>query len=166
MTSNLNCFDITLPAIILETMKQDCRIQWITIHFHVPHYYTRFCSIRYTARTNSAYYGILTLSTHANHVCDYITSNYTSMKHRIVIYLGTVSIYRDLTRISVSDIKSEYISHHVSGNNFRKNDTWLTGTINYDIFPRITRLNTVLQHSIHCKDEFRVFQDINFVHSY
>ena len=41
----------------------------------------------------------------------------------------------------VSDIKSEWIWHHVSLNNIRKNDTVLTGTMYYDIFRRITRLN-------------------------
>ena len=34
-------------------------------------------------------------------------------------------------------------------NNIRKNDTGLTGTMHYDIFRSITRLHTVLLHSIH-----------------
>ena len=36
------------------------------------------------------------------------------MTHRVTIYYGTVAIYRDLTRITVSDIKSVCISQHVS----------------------------------------------------
>ena len=44
-----------------------------------------------------------------NHVYDFITLNYTSMTHCVGIYQGTVAFYRDLTRITVSDIKSEWI---------------------------------------------------------
>ena len=88
------------------------------------------------------------------------------MTHRVGIYQRTVTLYRDLTRITVSDSKTEYISHHVSRNNTRKNDTGLTGTMNSDIFPRITRLHMVLQHSVQCKDEFRILQNINFFHTY
>ena len=33
----------------------------------------------------------------------------TSMTHCVGIYQGTVAFYRDLTRITVSDIKSEWI---------------------------------------------------------
>ena len=61
-----------------------------------------------TASTNSAYYSILYLYTATNHVCDFITLNYTSMTHCVGIYQGTVAFYRDLTRITVSDIKSEW----------------------------------------------------------
>ena len=43
--------------------------------------------------------------------------------------------------MTVSDIKSKWICHDTSGNNIRKNDTGLTGTMHYDIFRRITRLN-------------------------
>ena len=35
--------------------------------------------------------------------------NYTSMTHCVGIYWGRVAFYRDLTRITVSDIKSEWI---------------------------------------------------------
>ena len=45
------------------------------IYFDVLHDPTRFCSIRYTVRTNNAYYRILLLSGHTNHVCDYIIPN-------------------------------------------------------------------------------------------
>ena len=69
----------------------------------------RFWCIRYTASTNSAYYSILYLYTQTNHVCDIITGNYTSMTHCVGMYSGTVEFYRDLTRITVSDIKSEWI---------------------------------------------------------
>ena len=82
------------------------------------------------------------------------------MTNRVGIYLGTVAFYRDLTRMTVSDIKPEWISHHVSLNNIRKNDTGLAGTMHYDIFRRITRLQTVLLHSIHCNYEFRILQYI------
>ena len=85
------------------------------------------------------------------------------MTHRDVIYWGTVALYRDQTRMTVSDSKTECISHHVLRNNIRKKDTGLTCTMHYDIFPRITRLHTVLLHSIHYKDEFRILQYINIV---
>ena len=88
------------------------------------------------------------------------------MTNRVGIYKGTVALYRDLARITVSDIKSECTSHYVSRNNIRKYDTGLTGAMHYDIFPRITRLHNVLLHSIHCNDEFLVFQDIHSVHTY
>ena len=113
------------------------------------HGYKRFCCIRNTASTNSAYYSILHLYKQTNHVCDYITLNYTSMTHCVGLYKGTISFYRDLTRITVSDIKSEWIWHHSTRNNIRKNDTGLTGTVHYDIFRSITRLQTVLLHSKH-----------------
>ena len=35
MTSNLNGFEITLPAIILEKMTQDKQVRCITIYFEV-----------------------------------------------------------------------------------------------------------------------------------
>ena len=85
------------------------------------------------------------------------------MSHRVGICWGTVAIYRDLTRITVSDSKTESISHHDFRNNIRNNYSRRTGTMNYDIFPRITRLHTFLQQSIHCKDEFRILQDIYFI---
>ena len=88
------------------------------------------------------------------------------MTHWVGIYYGTVALYRDLTRITVSDIKSEWIGLHSTRNNIRKNDTGLTGTIHYDIFPRITRLQTVLLHSIHRKYEFRILQCIILVDTY
>ena len=39
----------------------------------------------------------------------FITLNYTSITNCVGIYYGTVAVYRDLTRITVSDIKSEWI---------------------------------------------------------
>ena len=81
------------------------------MHYDIFRSITRLqtvCCIRYTARTNSAYYSILYLYTHTNHVCDFITRNYTSMNHCVEIYEGTVAFYRDQTRITVSDIKSEW----------------------------------------------------------
>ena len=100
--------------------------------------------------------------TQANHVCDFITLNYTSMNHSVANYWGTVAFYRDLARITISDIKSEWIWHHSTRNNIRKNDTRLAGTMHYDIFRSITRLQTVLLHSIHCKHQFRILQYIIF----
>ena len=165
MTSNLNRFDITLPAIILEKMTQDKQVRCITIYFHVLHGFKRFCSIRYTASTNSAYYRILYMYTQTNHVCDFITRNYTSVTNCVGIYKGTVAFYRDLTRITISDIKSEWTWHHSTRNNIRKNDTRLTGTMHYDIFRSLTRLQTVLLHSIHCKHQFSILQYIISVHT-
>ena len=146
-------------------MTQDLQIRCITIYFHVLHGYKRFCSIRYTASTNSAYYSILYLYTHTNHVCDFVSLNYTSVTHCVGIYQGTVAFYSDLTRITVSDIKSERIWHHSPRNNIRKNYTGLTGTMHYGIFRSITRLQTVLLHSIHCKNQFRILQYIIFVYT-
>ena len=51
------------------------------------------------------------------------------MSHCVGVYKGTVAIHRDLTRITVIDIKSEWMSHHSSRNNIRKIDTGLTGTM-------------------------------------
>ena len=68
--------------------------------------------------------------------------------------------------MSVSDFKSEWIWHDSSGNIIGENDTGLTGTMHYDIFRRITRLQTDLLHSINCKYEFRMFQYIIFVDTY
>ena len=124
------------------------------------------CCIRYSARSNSSYYSRLYLQTHTNHVRDFLILNYNSMSHCVGIYQRTVAIYRDLTRIAVSDIKSEWIRHHSSRNNIRENDTGLTGTMHYDIFQRITRIKTVLLHSIHCKHQFRILQYIIFVYTY
>ena len=90
-------------------MTQDYQVRCITIYLHVLHGYKRFCSIRHTASTNSAYYSILYLDAQTNHVCDFITLNYNSMTHCGGIYKGTVAFYRDVTRITVSDIKSEWI---------------------------------------------------------
>ena len=88
------------------------------------------------------------------------------MTNCVRIYYGTVAFYRDLTRMTVSDIKSEWISHDSSGNNIRENDAGLTGKMHYDIFRRITRLQTVLPHSIHCKYVFRILPHIIFVDTY
>ena len=147
-------------------MTQDQQERCITICFHVLHGYTFSCCIRCTARTNSAYYSILTLSTYTIHVCDYITPNYTSMVHKVCIYYGTVALFRDLIPITDSHSKTEWISRHDSRNNIRNNESRQSGTMKYDTFPRITLLDTVLLHSMHCKNEFRVFQYINFVHTY
>ena len=114
---------------------------------------------------HSAYLSILYLYTQTNHVCDFITLNYTSMNQCVGIYSGTVEFYRDLTRITVSDIKSEWIWHHSTRNNIRKDDTGLTGTMHYDIFRSITRFQTVLLHSIHCKNQFRILQNTIFVYT-
>ena len=135
------------------------------MYFEVLHGYKRFCCIRYTASTNSAYFSILHLYTQTKHVCDFITLNYTSLTRCVVIYYGAVAFYRDLTRITVSDIKPEWIWHHSTRNNIRKNDTGLTGTMHNDIFRSITRLQTVLLHSIHCKNQFRILQYIIFVYT-
>ena len=89
-------------------MAQDIQVRCTTIHFHVLHGYNRFCCIRNTAGTNSTYYGILSSQTHSNHVGDYIALNYTFITHRVGIYWGAVVFYRDLTRKTVSDIKSEW----------------------------------------------------------
>ena len=165
MTSNLNGFDNTVPVIILEKMTQDQLVRCITIYCEVLQGYKRFCCIRYTARTKSAYHSILYLYTQTNHVCDFITLNYTSMSHCVGIYYGTVAFYRDLTRITVSDIKSEWIWHHSTRNNIRENDRGLTGTMHYNIFRSITMLHTVLLHSIHCKTQFRILQYIILVYT-
>ena len=124
------------------------------------------CCIRYSARSNSSYYSILYLQTHTNHVRDFLILNYNSMSHCVGIYQRTVAIYRDLTRIAVSDIKSEWIRHHSSRNNIRENDTGLTGTMHYDIFRSITLLQTFLLHSIRCKHQFRILQYIILVYTY
>ena len=82
------------------------------MHYDIFRSITRLQTVllhSYTARTNSAYYSILYLYTQTNHVCDFITLNYTSMTHCVGIYKGTVAFYRDLTRITVSDIKSVWI---------------------------------------------------------
>ena len=144
-------------------MTQEKQVRCITIYFEVLHGYKRFCCIRYTANTNSAYYSILYLYTQINHVCDFITLNYTPMTHCVGIYQGTVAFYRDLTRITVSDIK--WIRHPSTRNNIRKYDTGLTGTMHYDIFRSITRLQTVLLHQIHCRHQFRILQYIIYVYT-
>ena len=89
-------------------MTQDKQVRCITIYFDVLNGYKRFCCIRNPAGTNSTYYGILPSLTHPNHVGDYIALNYTFMTHRVGIYKGTVVFYRDLTRKTVSDNKSEW----------------------------------------------------------
>ena len=146
-------------------MTQDKQVRCITIYFEVLHGYKRLCCIRYTVSTNSAYYSILYLYTQTNHVCDFITLNYTSMTNCVGIYQETVAFHRDLTRITDSDIRSEWIWHHTTRNNIRKNDTGLTGTMHYDIFRSITRLQTVMLHSIHCKHQFRILQYVIFVYT-
>ena len=146
-------------------MTQDQQVRCITIYFDILHGYKRFCCIPFTASTNSAYYSLLYLYTQTNHVGDFITLNNTSMTRCVGIYQGTVAFHRDLTRITVSDIKSEWIWHYSTRNNIRKNDTGLTGTMHYDIFRSNTRLQTVLLHSIHCKHQFRILQFIILVYT-
>ena len=146
-------------------MTQDQQVRCTTIYFEVLLGYKRFYCIRYTASTNSAYYSILYLYTQTNHVCDFITLNKTSMTHCVGLYQGTVAVQRDLTQITVSYIKSEWICHHSTRNSIRKNDTRLTGKIHYDIIRSITRLQTVLLHSINCKHQFRMLQYIIFVYT-
>ena len=138
------------------------------MHYHIFRSITRLQTVLQHSihcRTNSAYYSILHLYTQTNHVCDFITLNYTWMTHCLGNYKGTVSFYRDLTRITVSDIKSDWICHHSTRNIIRKNDTGLTGTMHYDIFRSITRLQTVLLHSILWKHQFRILQYIIFVYT-
>ena len=146
-------------------MTQEYLVRCITIYFEILHGYKRFCCIPNTAGTNSTYYGMLPSQTHFNNVGDYIALNYTFMTLRVGIYQGAVVFYRDLTRKTVSDIRSEWFGHHSSRKNIRKNDTGITGTMHYDIFSRITRLQTVLLHSIHCKHQFRILQYIIFVYT-
>ena len=100
-----------------------------------------------------------------NHVCDFITLNYNAMTLCVGNYWGTFAFYRDLTRITVSDIKSEWTWHHSTSNNIRKNDTGPTGMMHYNILRSITRIQTVLLHSIHCKHQFRILQYIIFVYT-
>ena len=146
-------------------MTQDPQVRCITIYIEVLHGYKLFCCIRYTASTNSAYQSLLYLYTQTNLVCDFITLNYTSMTDCVGIYQGAVAFYGDLTRITVSDIISEWIWHHSTRNNIRKNETGLTGTMHYDISRSNTRLQTVLLHSIHCKHQFSILQYIIFVYT-
>ena len=82
------------------------------MHYDIFRSITRLQTVlllRYTASTNSSYYSILYLYTQTNHVCDFITLNYASMTHWVGIYSGTVAFYRDQTRVTVSDITSEWI---------------------------------------------------------
>ena len=132
----------------------------MTIYFHVLNGYKRFCCIRYTGSTHSAYYRVLPSQTHTNLVSDYITINYTCMTHRVGIYQGAVVLYRNLTRITINDLKSEWMCHQVSRNDIRRKDTGLTGAMHYDIFRLNTQFQTVLLHSIHCQYEFHILQDI------
>ena len=111
----------------------------ITIYFEVLHRYKPFCCTRFTARTNSAYYSILYLYAQTKHVCDFVTLNYSSMTHCVGIYKGTVAFYRDLTRITVSDIKPEWILHHSTRNNIRKKNR----TNRYDALRYISKNYTV-----------------------
>ena len=108
---------------------------------------------------------ILPPQTLSNHVGDYIALNYTFMTHRVGNYQGAVVFYRDLTqKLSVTSYLNGF-DITLPANNLRKNDIGLTGTMHYDIFPRITRLQTVLLHSIHCKHQFRILQYIIFVYT-
>ena len=78
----------------------------------------RYISTYYTVTNGSAAFDILQapiphitvyyIFIQTNHVCDFITLNNTSMTHCVGIYQGTVAFYRDLTRITVSDINSEW----------------------------------------------------------
>ena len=56
-----------------------------------------------------------------NHVCDFITLNYTSMTHCVGILWRTVAFYSDLTRITVSDTRlSTRDKNHAKLNEKRK----------------------------------------------
>ena len=88
------------------------------------------------------------------------------MTYKVGIYSGTVALYRDLTRLSVSDSKTECFSHHVLRNNIKNNVSRPSVMTNYDIFPSITRINTVLQHSLNCRDEVLILQYIIVVHTF
>ena len=70
------------------------------------------------------------------------------------------ALYRDLTRITVSDSKTEYFSHHFFRNNIRNNGKLLSVMTNNLIFPSTKRLNKVLHHSITCSDELRLLEYI------
>ena len=85
------------------------------------------------------------------------------MNHRVGIDKGDVEFHRGLTRKTVSGIRFESICHHVSRNNIRKNDTGLTGTMHYDLFRRITRLQAVLLHSKNSKYELHILRYITIV---
>ena len=126
-----------------------------TVLLHSIHCKYEFSMLRY----------IIFLS-HTNHVYDYNTLNYTSMTHWVGIYYGRVAFYRDITRKTFSEIKSEWFWHDSSGYNIRKNNTGLTRTMHYDIFRRIKRLQTVLLYSIHCNNEFGILLYIIFVNTY
>ena len=164
MTSNLKGFDITLPATILEKWHRTIRYDAL---LYISKYYTvTNCSAAFeTQQVRIPHITVYYLRRHIlNHVGDYIALNYTIMTHRVGIYYGAVVFYRDLTRKTVSDIKSEWFWHLSSRNNIRKNDTGITGTMHYDIFPRTTLLQTVLLHSIHCKHQIRILLVIIFVY--
>ena len=81
------------------------------------------------------------------------------------IYSGTVALYGELSRIIVSVSKTECFSHHVFRNNIRNNGTGLLVVTNYYIFQFITRINTILQHSIDSRDELFTLQYITVVHT-
>ena len=137
-------YDIFLPFTLLQTAllhSIHCKEQYRILHYFIFVYNT-------------------------NHVCDFITLKYTPMTHCVEIYQGPVAFYCDLTRITVNDIISEWIRRHSSRNHIRKNDTRITGTMHYDIFPRITRLQRFPLHSIHCKHQFRILQYIIFVYTH
>ena len=141
-----------------NTRKNDTRLTG-TMHYDIFRSITRLQSVLLHSihfKHQFPYYSILYLYTQTNHVCYFLTLNYTSMTHCVGICYGTVAFCRDLTRITVCDIKSEWIWHHSSRNNIRKNYTGLTATMHYDILRSITRLQTVLLHSIHCKHQIRI----------
>ena len=55
-----------------------------TMHYDIFRSITRLQTVLLhsnPARTNSTYYSVLYLYTQTNHVCDFITLNYTSMNH-------------------------------------------------------------------------------------
>ena len=135
-----------------DIFRSITRLQTVLLHsIHCMHQFRIFRYIIFVYKTN--------------HVCDFITLNYTSIIHCVGIYQGTVAFYRDLTRITVSDIKSEWTWHHSTRNDIKKNDTGITGTMHYDIFRSITRLQTVLLHSMRCKHQFRILLSIIIVYT-
>ena len=79
-----------------DTFPRITRLQ--TILLHSKHSKYELHILRYSTFLDTYYL-----------ISDYITLNYTCMTDRAGIYYGTIAFYRDLTRITVSDIKSEWI---------------------------------------------------------
>ena len=83
MTSNLNGFDITLPAIILEKMRQDDALRYLSKYYTVTNGSAAFDTLQALIPHTTVYY----ICIHKiNHVCDFITLNYTSMTQYVGNY--------------------------------------------------------------------------------